>query len=80
MSIRTLVRDLYRNSVMLRYTYDTNYDTVPWTTGNWFVHARRVIFFRADFWHCGGPFRTEHPRFHGFQLPPTLHVPGAVYN
>ena len=48
--------------------------------GQLVVRARRVIFFRADFWHCGGPFRTEHPRFHGFQLPPTLHVPGAVYN
>lgn len=45
-----------------------------------FVPCGHVIFFRHDWWHCGGPFISEQPRFHGFQLPATLHVPGSVYN
>ena len=39
-----------------------------------------VIFFRHDWWHCGGPFISTEPRFHGFQLSELLHVPGSVYN
>ena len=48
--------------------------------GRVLVHARRVIFFRHDWWHCGGPFISAEPRFHGFQLSATVHVPRAVYN
>ena len=44
------------------------------------VPAHCVIFFMADFWHGGGCVRSELPRFHGFQLPPALPVPAAVYD
>ena len=43
------------------------------------VPIQHVIFFRADFWHCGGPALSTWARFHGFQLPEALAVPGAVY-
>jgi hypothetical protein len=32
------------------------------------VPRDHVIFFMADFWHCGGPGLSPEPRFHGFQL------------
>ena len=44
-----------------------------------FVPRGHVIFFRHDWWHCGGTFLTSKPRFHGFQLPPMLPVPSSVY-
>ena len=43
------------------------------------VRAGHVIFFRADFWHCGGPFVSEQLRFHGFQMPADVGVPQSVY-
>ena len=39
-----------------------------------------VIFFMGDFWHGGGPFASEMPRFHAFQKSSSLMVPSAIYS
>ena len=43
------------------------------------VPRDHVIFFMADFWHCGGPGLSTEPRFHGFQLAPWTQIPTGVY-
>ena len=43
------------------------------------VPRDHVIFFMADFWHCGGPGLSPEPRFHGFQLASWTQIPTGVY-
>ena len=43
------------------------------------VPQSHVIFFMADFWHCGGRGLSTEPRFHGFQLAPWTQIPTGVY-
>ena len=84
--IQIAIRALIHNRDTVWYTLDTIWDTradteVGYTHDTTFasVPDGYVIFFRADFWHCGGPFLSGEPRFHGFQLHCTVGIPGAVY-
>ena len=43
------------------------------------VPRDHVIFFMADFWHCGGAGLSPEPRFHGFQLASWTQIPTGVY-
>jgi hypothetical protein len=43
------------------------------------VPQDHVIFFMANFWHCGGAGLSPEPRFHGFQLASWTQIPTGVY-